>query len=191
MITRRQILSAGAVAAIALPTLTPRTAMAGLRSSDDAVIAPDPSDRRIVTLKHMHTHEEASFRVLGKGPLPSEDLKRFNHFMRDHHDGKVGNMDPALIFHLYTLQQELEVSNTPFEVLSAFRSPRTNRLLRKRSKKVALKSMHLKGQALDIRLPGIELKDLRQAAVDMKVGGVGYYRRSHFIHFDTGAVRYW
>ncbi len=191
MITRRQILSAGAVAAIALPTLKPATAMAGTRQSAAASIAADSSDRRIVTLKHMHTHEEASFRVLGSGPLSSDDLKRFNHFMRDHHDGKVGNMDPALIFHLYTLQQELEAPTTPFEVLSAFRSSRTNRALRQRSKKVAVKSMHLKGQALDIRMPGVKLKDLRQAAVDLKVGGVGYYRRSQFIHFDTGAVRYW
>ena len=193
MITRRQILSAGAVAAIALPTLKPNTARASTIPAvgPSTVARASESDRRVVTLRQMHTLEEASFRVEEPAQLSDKDLQRFNHFMRDHHDGKIGHMDPMLIIHLYSLQQILEVPQTHFEVLSAFRSTRTNRALRRHSKKVAVKSMHLKGQAIDIRLPGVKVSDLRQAAIDLKAGGVGYYRRSGFVHFDTGDVRYW
>ncbi len=180
MITRRQILTAGASAVVALPAITPIRAFARTvtRSS-------------LLTLKHLHTHEISTFAVEDIDQITRDDIARFNHFMRDHHNGQVGQMDPNLIGHLLTLQKILGSTDTPFEVLSAFRSHKTNAKLRQRSKQVAVKSMHLTGQALDIRLPGVKLSDLHAAALDMKVGGVGLYRRSKFIHFDTGRVRRW
>lgn len=193
MFTRRLLLSAGAVSAASLSAAMPGFARAAVRESgDDHEPKHGASeDRNIITLKHMHTLEQASFRIDASGQLSAQDIKRYNYFMRDHHDGQVGNMDPDLLMHLHAIQQVLECPSAHFEVLSAFRSPRTNRWLRQRSKAVARKSMHLQGQAVDIRLPGTRLSDLRQAAADLKAGGVGYYRKSQFVHFDTGAVRYW
>jgi uncharacterized protein YcbK (DUF882 family) len=82
-------------------------------------------------------------------------------------------------------------SNKPFQVISGYRSPKTNRLLRAKSKGVAKRSLHMQGKAIDIRLPGIDIGQLRQAAISLQAGGVGLYRKSNFIHLDTGRVRYW
>ncbi len=192
MITRRQILSAGTSAAIVLPTFSPVSALAAVATSaaskGNTAAAATPS---VLTLKHLHTHETSHFKVSDSSRLTKQDVARFNHFMRDHHNGQIGSMDPNLLLHLLSLQQVLEVKDTAFEVLSAFRSHQTNAKLRRRSKRVAVKSMHLKGQAIDIRLPGVKLADLHAAALDLKVGGVGLYRRSKFIHLDTGRVRRW
>lgn len=183
MISRRQILSAVS-AAIALPMLAPVSALAARRAG--------PSEAgQVLTLKHLHTHETERFSAGSIDRLNKQDIKRFNHFMRDHHNGQIGKMDPSLIFHLMALQRSLGSAGTPFEVLSAYRSDQTNAKLRRRSKRVAVKSMHLRGQAIDIRLPGVTLSDLHMAALDQKAGGVGLYKRSKFIHFDTGRVRRW
>jgi uncharacterized protein YcbK (DUF882 family) len=82
-------------------------------------------------------------------------------------------------------------ADSPFEIISGYRSPATNRKLRKHSKGVAKSSLHMVGRAIDIRLPGCSLANLRKAAASMKGGGVGYYPQSDFIHVDTGRVRYW
>jgi len=88
------------------------------------------------------------------------------------------------------LQQKTGVENN-FEIISAYRSPKTNAKLRNKSNGVAKRSLHMQGKAIDIRLKGLNTKTLRDEAIAMKVGGVGYYRRSDFIHLDTGRVRYW
>jgi len=185
MISRRQLLC-GCVAS--LPALTPVSAWAA------ATPAPyiKPGNKRVLRLKHLHTHELATF-ILPRSArsVTLDDAKRFNHFLRDHHNGMVGSMDPTLILHLMTLQESVESHDTEFEIVSGFRSTRTNARLRRQSKRVAVNSMHLTGQAIDIRLPGTELMQLRAAALDLKAGGVGLYKRSSFIHFDTGRVRHW
>jgi uncharacterized protein YcbK (DUF882 family) len=79
----------------------------------------------------------------------------------------------------------------PFHVISGYRSPETNALLRKRNRGVAKNSLHVVGKAIDIRLPGVPLSVLRRVAVKLRGGGVGYYPRSNFIHVDIGRVRYW
>ena len=91
---------------------------------------------------------------------------------------------------LYDLQRTLNSSGT-FEVISAYRSPQTNEILRSRSKGVARRSQHLLGKAIDVRLDDVALKKLRDTAIEMQRGGVGYYPQSNFVHLDTGRVRRW
>jgi uncharacterized protein YcbK (DUF882 family) len=79
----------------------------------------------------------------------------------------------------------------PFHVISGYRSPKTNAALHQNSSGVAKKSLHMQGKAIDIRLPGRKLHDLRKAALDLQLGGVGYYSKSDFVHIDTGRVRHW
>jgi len=186
MISRRQLLCGCFVTS--LPAITPISALAAATPSPYS----PPANSRVLRLKHLHTSELATF-VLSRSArtVTLDDAKRFNYFLRDHHNGTVGSMDPSLILHLMILQESVGSRDTPFEVVSGFRSSKTNAKLRRRSKRVAVNSMHLTGQAIDIRLPGTKLMTLRDAALDLKVGGVGLYQRSSFIHFDTGRVRHW
>ncbi|MEZ5651956.1 MAG: DUF882 domain-containing protein [Burkholderiaceae bacterium] len=149
-----------------------------------------PRARRL-RLFNLHTHEAFEC-ALEPGETPvSEMLATFNHFMRDHYCGRIGKMDPSLIDHLMTMTEVLEAPGEVIHVISAFRAPATNRMLEERGKKVARHSMHLTGQAIDIRMPDVALGDVRDAALDLRAGGVGYYRKSNFVHFDTGRVRRW
>jgi uncharacterized protein YcbK (DUF882 family) len=99
-------------------------------------------------------------------------------------------MDPKLFDLLHTLSNKLENRNA-FQIISGYRSPESNRKLRQATSGVAKKSFHLAGQAVDIRLPGRNLAQLRRAALNLQAGGVGYYPRSNFIHMDTGPRRRW
>ena len=99
-------------------------------------------------------------------------------------------MDPKLLDLLYVLQQVTGISGA-FHIIFGYRSPQTNQKLRTKSGGVAKRSLHMQGKAIDIRLPGCELKHLRDAALSLKAGGVGYYAKSDFIHVDTGRVRRW
>jgi uncharacterized protein YcbK (DUF882 family) len=91
---------------------------------------------------------------------------------------------------LFALQQKLESEDT-YHVVSGYRSPETNAFLRMTSRGIAKNSLHTDGKAIDIRLPGYELKTVQRAALDLQVGGVGYYPDSDFVHVDVGRVRYW
>jgi uncharacterized protein YcbK (DUF882 family) len=91
---------------------------------------------------------------------------------------------------LFSVNQRLG-TGSPFHIISGYRSPQTNARLRKQSKGVAKFSYHMLGRAIDIRLPGCDTPELRQACLDLKLGGVGYYARSDFVHLDTGAFRAW
>jgi uncharacterized protein YcbK (DUF882 family) len=102
----------------------------------------------------------------------------------------VKEIDTDLLDLLFALHQKLEGTD-PFHVISGYRSLATNSLLSSRSKGVAKNSLHIYGKAIDIRLPGYELKTLQRAAVDLRRGGVGYYSSSDFVHVDVGRVRYW
>jgi uncharacterized protein YcbK (DUF882 family) len=113
-----------------------------------------------------------------------------NHILRDHRTGEIKPIDPDLLDLLHALRTRLGTQR-PFHVISGYRSPCTNEQLRSRSRGVARKSMHLFGKAVDIRIPGHDLADLRQAALAEQAGGVGYYPRPGFVHVDVGRVRFW
>ena len=143
-------------------------------------------------LKFYHTHTGDSLQVVyfRRGDYDPEALDQLKVFLADWRNGKQHDLDPKLMDILWQLQQATGSSNT-WEVISAYRSPETNEMLRSRSSGVASKSQHLLGTAIDVRLRGTELEVLRDNARSLKLGGVGYYAKSDFVHVDTGRVRYW
>lgn len=146
---------------------------------------------RDIALSHLHTRERiATVYAIGDRFIPTA-LHALDHFLRDHHSGEVGRMDPQLFELLQRVRREL-ASAAAFEVISGYRSPATNERLRTTGGGgVATRSLHLEGRAIDVRLPGVPLSDLRDAAIGLKAGGVGYYPRENFVHLDTGRVRRW
>jgi len=110
--------------------------------------------------------------------------------LRDHRAGTAHPMDTKLLDLLYQLQTKVERSGE-FQVISGYRSPETNEMLNRKSSKVAKRSYHMLGKAIDVRMPGFDTRQLRKAAISLKGGGVGYYASSDFIHLDIGPVRKW
>lgn len=119
-----------------------------------------------------------------------ENIARLDQLLRDHRTNEIHNIDPELFDILFALTRRLD-SSRPFHIISGYRSPKTNAMLRQGSSGVASRSLHMKGMAIDIRMPGRDLSSLRKAAVALKGGGVGFYPDSDFVHIDTGRVRYW
>ena len=180
-LSRRSLLKAGLVAAAALSL--PARALASL--------APPPSPEKAVSLYNIHTGEALHKAVYwADGSFVPETLDEINHLMRDFRTGEIKKIDPALYDLLFTLRHKLS-STTPFHVISGYRSPATNAMLRSTGSGVALHSLHMQGKAIDIRLPGVELGTLHQAALQLRRGGVGYYPKSDFVHVDVGRVRHW
>ena len=144
------------------------------------------------TLKFYHTHTGDSLQVVyfRQGEYDPDAFDQLKVFLADWRDGKKQDFDPQLMDILWQLQQINGSANT-WEVISAYRSPETNEMLRSRSSGVARNSQHLLGTAIDVRLRGMKLEVLRDNARSLKLGGVGYYSRSNFVHVDTGRVRYW
>ena len=149
------------------------------------------STPRVLSFNHLHTGERLrNVEYYRGGSYLPDALTEINHVLRDFRTGDVAEMDPSLLDLLHRLGQ-LTGSSQAFQIISAYRSPRTNEMLHQRSSGVASGSLHLKGQAIDIRLADVPLAQLRKAALSMKAGGVGYYPGSNFVHVDTGRVRQW
>ncbi len=143
-------------------------------------------------LKFFHTHTGDSLQVVyfRQGEYDPDALAELRVFLADWRDGRQHDLDPQLMDILWQIQQATGSIDT-WEVISAYRSPQTNEMLRSRSKGVARKSQHLLGNAIDVRLRGLDLAVLHDTAKTLKLGGVGYYAGSDFVHVDTGRVRYW
>ena len=124
------------------------------------------------------------------GDYVSNALNNVNHIMRDIRTNDVKPIDTHLLDLIFSISIKLK-PEAPFRVISGYRSQKTNTLLRKRGNGAAKKSYHIKGQAVDIRLPGHRTSVLRRAAYELKKGGVGYYPKRRFVHIDVGPVRYW
>jgi uncharacterized protein YcbK (DUF882 family) len=125
-----------------------------------------------------------------EGAYLPDALMRINYLLRDHRTGDVTAIDPNLLDLLFSVKSNIS-EPAVFNVISGYRSPETNRKLRAHTSGVAKNSLHTRGRAIDIRLPGFETKRLRNLCVTLKAGGVGYYPRSDFVHVDTGRVRTW
>lgn len=146
---------------------------------------------RGLALAHTHTRERVALAYAHDEQFVPEALTRLNHFLRDHYSGEVGSMDPQLYELLHRVQLALGHQG-PYEVISAYRCPATNTRLRAQGGGgVATRSLHMDGKAIDVRLPGVPLAELRDAALELRAGGVGYYPGSQFVHVDTGRVRRW
>ena len=146
---------------------------------------------RDLALDHTHTGESIALIYAVDNTYLPEALNSLNHFLRDHYSGSIGNIDPQLFELLFRIRQTLGARQA-FQVISGYRCPATNLALQNsRGGGVASRSLHLEGKAIDVRLPGIALIDLRDAALSLGGGGVGFYPREQFVHIDTGRVRQW
>ncbi len=162
----------------------------GLVAFEAADAAALPEKR--LAFRNIHNNETVDARFFGPQGFDSEGLAEINHGLRDWRTGEVARMDPALILLLATLRETLEVSpRARFDIISGYRSPKTNASLHARSGGVATKSQHMLGKASDIALPGTSLSRVHDAALSLKRGGVGFYPQSGFVHVDTGRVRHW
>ena len=149
-----------------------------------------PMNPRVLRFNHTRTGEKIAIEYWKGGSYEAESLGVINHLMRDFQTGDVHPIDPSLLDFLHDLAG-VTGTRAPFEIISAYRSPATNAALRSNADGVARNSLHLKGQAIDIRLADVSLPQLHRAAIATRRGGVGYYPDSHFVHVDTGRVRTW
>ena len=148
------------------------------------------SSERTLEFINLHTNEELSCCYWLNGKYSKSGLSRINYILRDHRAEEIYNINASLLDLLYLLRKALG-SQAPFHVISAYRSPASNEKLRKSGSGVAKRSLHMQGKAIDIRLPDIKLSQLRDVAISFEAGGVGYYKRSNFIHLDVGRPRVW
>jgi len=145
---------------------------------------------RSLSFYNIHTGEKLNTVYFSMGHYLVDSISEINHLLRDHRTGEVEQIDVRLLDLLHSLYGTLEPSE-PFYIISGYRSPRTNRLMHRYSNGVATGSLHTKGRAADIRLPGVRLSTLRGAAMELGMGGVGFYPNSGFVHVDTGKVKFW
>lgn len=139
---------------------------------------------------NIHTNENLEVTFWRNGHYDQNALKNINYFLRDYRSNTWIDIDKNLLELLYSLKEILGTSEA-FHVISGYRSPETNELLHKRSSGVAKKSLHMEGKAIDIRIPKCELSNLCKTAINLKLGGVGYYPESNFVHVDVGHIRKW
>lgn len=155
-----------------------------------AVIRPGlAANVRRIAFLNLHTDERCSV-VFERNGCTADAMAQVNRVLRDFRTGEVHPIDPQLINLLADLQMRLD-TDQPFHVISGYRSPKTNAALHEKSSGVATKSLHMQGKAIDIRVPGRKLAAVRDTALAMQRGGVGYYAQSDFVHVDTGRVRRW
>lgn len=174
--TRRRLL-AGA-ASTALYALPRRRALA----STGAV--------RSLAFESLHTGETLRTVYWEQGQYLAQPLLDIQHLLRDYHNDQTHAIDLGLLDLLSTMRERLDCSR-PIQLISGYRSPATNAALHARSGQVASGSLHMRGMAADIRIPGCALPQLRALALSLRGGGVGYYPRSDFVHVDVGRVRQW
>ncbi len=145
---------------------------------------------RELSFHHTHTNEKLAITYYDGGLYQPEALTHINHLLRDWRTDEAHEIDLKLLDMLHSLRQAIG-NRGVFEVISGYRSSTTNATLRRKSNGVAKKSLHMQGRAIDVRLTDVNTATLRNIAIAMKSGGVGYYRKSNFVHLDTGRFRTW
>ena len=148
------------------------------------------NDERTLSFYHTHTGKTLSVAYYKNGAYDTRALAAIDDYLADFRNGAEHHIDPALLDVLYDIKLKTG-TRAPFQVISAYRSPQTNQMLRDRTVGVAKDSMHLRGQAIDVRLDDVPLERLRSVALSLQKGGVGFYPESQFVHVDTGRVRRW
>jgi uncharacterized protein YcbK (DUF882 family) len=147
-------------------------------------------DERALDFLHTHTGKRLNIVYKRSDEYVPEALEEIDVFLSDFRTGDITKIDPELLDLIYDIRESLG-SNGTYEIISAYRSPATNEMLRQRTGSVAKNSQHLLGKAIDVRLTDIDLRELHAAAIAIQRGGVGYYAKSDFVHIDTGRVRRW
>ena len=166
------------------------TGLVGTLIAPAALARVTAPEERVLRLRNLHTGERLTATYWAEGAYQDAELAAIDRLLRDHRANESAPMDRQLLDMLHTLQQRVDRPGE-FHIISGYRSPATNAKLNRKSNGVAKRSLHMRGKAIDIRLPGVELKHLRQVALNMRAGGVGYYPKSNFLHIDTGRPRFW
>jgi uncharacterized protein YcbK (DUF882 family) len=152
---------------------------------------PPPASQYRLQMHHLHTGEsiDVVYRV-GDKYVPSA-IELLNHFLRDHRTGDVSHYDPREFDLLHDLLARLDRPNAVIDIVCGYRTPWSNNYLRTHSQGVAEHSQHMQAKAIDIRIPGVSTEHLREVALSLHEGGVGYYPKSQFVHVDVGPPRQW
>jgi uncharacterized protein YcbK (DUF882 family) len=183
--SRRRLLKAGSAVAglsAAAPWVRPVCAR-------QLTATRGPANRRIALL-NLHTDERVEVEYFRDDIYVPEALAAIDGCLRDFRTGGRHAIDQVLMDYLVDVAGALRVVPA-FSVISGYRSPQTNAMLHERSAEVAQHSLHMEGRAIDVRIGGVDCADLAACALELKRGGVGYYRASDFVHLDTGAFRTW
>ncbi len=177
-VSRRQFLkmSMGAAFALGLPV---RYAHASL-----------DVEARTLDFLNVHTGEKQRITYWEYGIYQPDAMAYMKRLLRDHRTNDEHEIHTALMDILWLLKEQA-ASVEPFHIISGYRSPQTNQMLFETTNGVRVDSFHLQGRAIDVRLPDIKLPDLKEVAIGLKFGGVGYYPKSNFIHLDTGPTEFW
>jgi uncharacterized protein YcbK (DUF882 family) len=162
-----------------------------MAKGSSTVRTKDISRPRTLSLHHLHTDERLTLTYRVGDHYQRSALQRLNQFLRDFRTGDTIPIDPRLFDLLYDVKTRIGHEDGVFEIVSGYRSPRTNAKLRSVSSGVARKSLHMSGKAIDIRLSQMPTRKIRDTAISLGRGGVGYYPKSDFVHLDTGRVRSW
>lgn len=176
MLTRRGALLAGL--GLVAPALLAATAQASAHET------------RALALHNLHTGEALTIEYWQNGAVPADAAEAISHILRDHRTGETHAIDVRLLDLLHNLSDALSTTR-PFQVISGYRSPRTNATLADASSGVARRSLHMQGMTIDIAIEGLSTSALRDAALALSGGGVGYYPDPGFVHMDVGRLRQW
>ena len=163
---------------------------AGFWVSQAAQAGVTKAPKRSLAFYNLHTSERVKCTYWSNGRYDDSALEDIAFVLRDFRTNEVKSIDPGLLDLLATIRSQLS-STKEFQVISGYRSPKTNAMLSSRSKGVAKRSLHMKGEAIDVRLERVSTSTLRQAARKLQRGGVGYYPKSNFVHLDVGRPRSW
>ncbi|HEV8016748.1 MAG TPA: YcbK family protein [Stellaceae bacterium] len=179
---RRDVLGFVAAAATGL--------IAAANFATPALALPRGPAKRVLAFHHLHTGESLDLVYWADGQYLPDATHRIALLLRDFRNDEIHPIDPKLLDLLARLRGTLR-SASPYLVIGGYRSPETNEMLQETTEGVASNSLHMVGQAIDLRVPGRALSAVRRAAIGMKAGGVGYYPHSDFVHVDVGPVRHW
>jgi uncharacterized protein YcbK (DUF882 family) len=177
------------MADLILPSVSRRTFLKGsalslgLTFGVPTLLRAKAAQEKKLYLYNMHTGEWFKKTFKEGGAYNPDALKELSYFMRDRRTDETHPMEQSLYDLLECLHRPFGTYR-PLELVCGYRSPHTNKSLRKKNKGVAEKSLHMSGRAVDVRLQGVPLKKLRDAAKILRAGGVGYYPKSNFIHID-------
>ena len=178
---------------LARPDLRRRALVTGLALAPLGFARPaaaSAAEERVLEFRHTHTDERLTVAYFARGAYSAQSLDRIDRLLRDFRTGEVHPIDPRLLDTLHVLSTTC--GGGTFEIISGYRSPKTNAMLRKTGGGgVAQQSLHLEGRAIDVRLAGFPTARLCASAIALGHGGVGYYPASDFVHLDTGRVRAW
>lgn len=190
-ISRRRFIKSAVSAGIvgAAPMVIPASAWARMHVRRRIPHHADQSARSL-SFNNLHTGERLHAVYWEHGKYLPGGLEQINYILRDYRRNEVKPIDPKLLDLLVALRTRLHTS-APYEVISGYRSSLTNAMLFNTTEGVSLHSMHVQGKAIDIHVPGRNLRTVRLAALSLHRGGVGYYPNSNFVHVDTGRVRWW